>query len=224
MGANVAPHKSYNPASTTQATDWLRDTWWKHIEDKLEAVKHFRYVGARLSTSSSTTTSTISKRWEKAMQQLSRLRYSLATIKAKKKTTAANTYVAAFYGTEAAAIATAKVAQLTVAVIGVFPFRNDTHTHTMQTFSSPRSPEVKRIWTHRPRFPQGELCKSGGPFAKERFSTWEPNESWPTMSHRASSSHPSGIMGSQHVKETVQIVFLHLKFILPLKGMIQNGI
>ena len=61
------------------------------------------------------------------MQQLRKLKYCPATVEAKAKAIATKTFAAAFYGIEAAEIATAKVAQPTAAVIDVFRSRNNFH-------------------------------------------------------------------------------------------------
>ena len=127
MGPRVAPDKSYNFASTQVATRWLQETWWPHIGNYIEVVKDFRYLGAHLSTRASTRSPTLNKRWDKASQQLRKLKYCPATVEAKAKAIATKTFAAAFYGIEAAEIATAKVAQLTAAVIDVFRSRNDFH-------------------------------------------------------------------------------------------------
>ena len=66
----------------------------------------------------------INKRWDKAMQQLRKLKYCSATVEAQAKAILAKVYAAAFYGVEAAEVPAAKVAQLTLAVIDVFRSRS----------------------------------------------------------------------------------------------------
>ena len=69
IGAKVAPSNSYNFASSQKATKWLDQTWWEHIKANIEVVKDFKYLGAHLTSISATTSPTINKRWDKAMQQ-----------------------------------------------------------------------------------------------------------------------------------------------------------
>ena len=83
MDARIAPDKSYNFASTTAATKWLNDTLWPEINDNIEVVKHFRYLGAHLTSDRSTRSPTLENRWEKAIQQLQRLKFTPASIEAK---------------------------------------------------------------------------------------------------------------------------------------------
>ena len=64
---------------------------------------------------------------ENKTKQLRKLKYTPATIKAKAKAIVAKVYAVAFYGIEAAKVATSKVNQLTAAVIDVFRSRNDSH-------------------------------------------------------------------------------------------------
>ena len=59
--------------------------------------------------------------------QLKKLRYIPATTKAKLAAIRVKVYAAAMYGVEAAEIAPAKMANMSVAVIDVFKSRNDNH-------------------------------------------------------------------------------------------------
>ena len=86
----------------------------------IEVVKDFRYLGAHLTTGSKVTSPTIDTRWDKAIQQLRRLRYCPATVEAKAKAILAK-------AVEAAEVSVARIAALTAAVIDVFRYRNDTH-------------------------------------------------------------------------------------------------
>ena len=79
------PSKSDNFACNKKATLWLDRTLWEHIQAKIEVVKDFRYLGAHLTTKNAATSPTIEKRWDKAMQQLKKLRYCPATVEAKAK-------------------------------------------------------------------------------------------------------------------------------------------
>ena len=127
MGARIAPDKSYDFASDPIAVNWLRKTWWVKIEQQIEVVKDFRYLGAHLSSGATVKSPTLCKRWDKAIQQLRRLKHCPASVEAKAKAIAAKTYASAFYGIEAASIAIAKINQLTAAAIDVFRSRNDKH-------------------------------------------------------------------------------------------------
>ena len=124
MGAKVAPSKSYNFASDSKAAKWLKETIWDHLHAKIEVVSDFRYLGAHLTTRLSPTSSTMEARWEKALNQLKRLRYVPATAEAKVGIIIAKTYVAAFYGIEAARVQPARIAKMTAAVIDVFKSKN----------------------------------------------------------------------------------------------------
>ena len=127
MGAKVAPDKSYNFASCKKARSWLRTTLWKHIDSGIEVIQDFRYLGAHLTSAKATCSSTLDKRWEKATQQLRKLRYCPATAEAKAKVILAKVYAAALYGVEAAQASPQKIANLTAAVIDAFKSRNNNH-------------------------------------------------------------------------------------------------
>ena len=111
MGAKVAPSKSYNFASDSKAAKWLQATTWDHIEAKIDVVTDFRYLGAHLTTRQSPTSSTMEARWDKALNQLKRLRYVPATAEAKVGIIIAKTYAAALYGIEAARVQPVKIAR-----------------------------------------------------------------------------------------------------------------
>ena len=87
----------------------------------------FRYLGAHLTSGTTTRSPTICKRWGKAIQQLRQLKFCLATAEAKIKAIVLKVYVVVFYGIEAVEITIDTVAQLTAAMIGVFRSRSDTH-------------------------------------------------------------------------------------------------
>ena len=99
----------------------------EHIKAKIEVVKVFRYLRAHPTTKNAVASSTIDKRWDKAMQQLRKLRYCPASVEAKAKAILAKVYAAAFYGIEAAEAPVAKIATLIAAIIDVFRSRNDNH-------------------------------------------------------------------------------------------------
>ena len=83
MGAKVAPDKSYNFGSCLKARNWLKETIWEHIDSDIHVISDFRYLGAHLTTMQATSSSTMDKRWEKAKQQLKKLRFCPATAEAK---------------------------------------------------------------------------------------------------------------------------------------------
>ena len=56
---------------------------WKHIETSIEVITEFRYLGTHLATRQATKNSTLDKRWDKAKQQLKRLRHCPASTEAK---------------------------------------------------------------------------------------------------------------------------------------------
>ena len=70
MGANVAPDKSYNFASTKVAMEWLRNTWWAGIRSNIEVVNDFRYLGAHLNAKDTCASKTLVNRLTKAGEQL----------------------------------------------------------------------------------------------------------------------------------------------------------
>ena len=102
MGANVAPDKSYNFASSNKAGRWLKNTLWKHIESSIEVIADFRYLGAHLTTRQATSSSTLDKRWDNAKQPLRRLRQCPVSTEATAKVILAKVYAGAMYGVEAA--------------------------------------------------------------------------------------------------------------------------
>ena len=127
MGAKVAPDKSYNFSNRSEASDWLAKTWWQHIDDAIEVVTDFRYLGAHISARSGCQSSTLDKRWDKAIHQLQRMKHIPATMEAKVRAIHAKVYAAGLYGVEASQVSTAKVAKLAAMVIDVFRSRNDDH-------------------------------------------------------------------------------------------------
>ena len=124
MGAKVEPAKSYNFASSKKAAVWLKQTTWDHIGAKIKVVTDLRYLGAHLTTRHAPTSPTMDARFEKAITQLKKLRYVPAAVEAKVGIILAKTYVAAFYGIEAAKVQPAKIARITAAVVDVFRSRN----------------------------------------------------------------------------------------------------
>ena len=120
MGSKVAPNKSYNFSSNKTAREWLKQTRWGNIDAEIEVVADLRYLGAHLTTKSSTSSGTLDKRWEKAAQQLRRLRYCPAECEAKVRVILNKVYAAAFYGVEAAQATPQKIAKLSAAVIDAF--------------------------------------------------------------------------------------------------------
>ena len=127
MGANVAPDKSYNFASTVEGKKWFEQTWWEGIQAKIQVVQDFRYRGAHLTAGSSCNSSTMEKRWQKAHRQVKKLRFVPATPEAKVKARHAKIYASAMYGIEAAAVTPAKIAALAASIIDVCRSRNDNH-------------------------------------------------------------------------------------------------
>ena len=69
MGAKIAPDKSYDFANDAAAVKWLKRTAC-NIDQNIEVVKDFRYLGAHLSSGTTVKSPTLSKRWDKALQQL----------------------------------------------------------------------------------------------------------------------------------------------------------
>ena len=67
-------------------------------------------------------------RWDKALQQLRKLKYCPATAEMKARTIVAKIYVGALYGVEAAEATHRRITQLTSAVIDVFRPRNNHHS------------------------------------------------------------------------------------------------
>ena len=112
MGAKVASSKSYNFASNQKTARLRNRTWWKHIDAKIEVVKDFRYLRAHLTTKSTASSPTITKRWGEAMQPLKKLKFRPATVEAKAKAKAilVKVYAAAFYGIDAADPPAARIA------------------------------------------------------------------------------------------------------------------
>lgn len=135
MGAKVAPDTSYNFASCIKANKWLKETTWKHIDSSIHVIIDFRYLCAHLTTRHATNSSTLGKRWEKAKQQLRKLRFCLAKAEAEAKAIISKIYAGAMYGVEAAGASPAKVAGLTAAVIDVLKSRNN-NQNANQFFST----------------------------------------------------------------------------------------
>ena len=120
--------KNHNFASYPAAETWLRETWWDEIDNSIEVVKDFRYLGAHLSTRANARSSTLMSRWDKAMQQLRRMKFCLATAEMKARAIITKTYAGDFYGIEAADATLGRINQLTAVVVVVFRSRNDNHT------------------------------------------------------------------------------------------------
>ena len=62
MGAKVAPTKSYNFASHPKARRWISKVKWDNIAESIEVVTDFRYLGAHITTTNSTTSTTMDDR------------------------------------------------------------------------------------------------------------------------------------------------------------------
>ena len=178
MGAKVAPDKSYNFASCKKARGWLRTTLWKRIDSGIEVIQDFRYLGARLTSAKATCSSTLDKRWGKAIQQLRKLRYCPATAEAKAKVILAKVYAAAMYGVEAAQASPLKMANLAATVIDAFKSKNNNHNANI---FSPRSPRPRTISTLQLRSSLEGCCKSGGLLAKRRGPRTDSKTSFRTM-------------------------------------------
>ena len=189
MGARIAPDKSYNFASTKVATKLLNDTLWPEINDNIEVVEDFRYLGAHLISGQTLRSKTLHSRWDKAVQQLRRLKYTPATIEAKAKTILSKTYAVAFYGIEAAEIATDKVNHLAAVVIDVFRSRNDMHNNDW-FFSSFFGD--KRDLDPNYRSSPEEPSKSAVPPAKRRSRRSSLKTSSSYTSSTAASTHHLG--------------------------------
>ena len=95
MGANVAPDKSYNFASSLIAKKRFNETAWEHIESSIQVITDFRYLGAHLTTRHAANSSTLDKIWEKAKQQLRKLRFCPAKAEAKAKAIISKIYAGA---------------------------------------------------------------------------------------------------------------------------------
>ena len=113
MGARTAPNKSYNFASTPVATKWLKETWWNEISDSIEVVKDFRYLGAHLSTRGSSRSLTLMWRWDTALQQLRKRKFTLATAEMKARAIITKILAGALYGIEAGEATCYRMNQLT---------------------------------------------------------------------------------------------------------------
>ena len=98
-------------------------------------ITDFRYLGAHLTTRHAANSSTLDKRWDKAKQQLRKLRYCPAKAEAKTRAIISKVYSGAMCGVEAASASPVKVASLTAAVIDVFKSRNNNH-NANQFFST----------------------------------------------------------------------------------------
>lgn len=110
MGAKVAPDRGYNFASCIKAKKWLNETTWKHIDSSIQVITDSRHAS---------NSSTLDNRWEKAKQQLRKLRFCPAKAEAKAKTIISKIYAGAMHGVEAAGASPVKVAGRTAAVIDV---------------------------------------------------------------------------------------------------------
>ena len=89
---------SYNFASSPVAEKWLRDTGWNEINNSIEVVEDFRYLGAHLRTRATARSPALMNRWDKTLQQLQRLKICPATAEMKARATVAKIYAGAFYG------------------------------------------------------------------------------------------------------------------------------
>ena len=83
LGAEVAPDKSMNFASTKQARKWMEETWWDEIQAHIKVVQDFRYLGAHFTTAANCISKTSEARLTTAIAQLKRLKYVPATIEMK---------------------------------------------------------------------------------------------------------------------------------------------
>ena len=113
------------------------------------------------------------KRWDKAKQQLAKLRFCPAKAEATVRVIHSKIYAGALYGVEAASATPAKVASLTVAVGDVFKSRNNNHNanqffSTIVASKSDLDP-VAQICARRVLQIRRTTCKKAG--TGERFKT-----------------------------------------------------
>ena len=118
MGATLAPNKSFNFASTSQAMDFLASIEWEHLGgDKVQVSSAFRYLGAQISVTKDLAEQIVSERFARATamaKRLARLPISTAT---KLRTIVSKLLPMAMYGVEAASPSEAAIAKLTAAFL-----------------------------------------------------------------------------------------------------------
>ena len=78
MGAKVAPSKSFNFPSHSTVKKWFDTTKWDHVEEIIDVVIDFRYLGAHQTTKHATNSATFDDRLTKAEMQFTRLRFCYA--------------------------------------------------------------------------------------------------------------------------------------------------
>ena len=106
---------------------WLKETWWKKIQDNIIVVKDLRYLGGHISTTGKMCRDTIEARCEGGLGQLTKLRYVAAEDGDKAKAILNKVYAGMMYGIEGSDITEAMTAKISAAVIDVFRNRNDIH-------------------------------------------------------------------------------------------------
>ena len=135
---------------------WIDNTKWDHVEENIDVVTDFRYLGAHLTTKHATNSATLDDRLTKAALQLERLRFCQPGVKAKVQAILGGIYVVALYGSEAAQITPAKFANISAAVIDTSRSRNG--NHNADRFSA----SVAETKTRSHMCLTGERCRFDG--------------------------------------------------------------
>ena len=75
MGANIAPRKSVNFATSAKARRCLADTWWCPLDGLIQARKGLGYISAHISTTARAKLTTLEDIIAKGLGQMKKLRY-----------------------------------------------------------------------------------------------------------------------------------------------------
>ena len=62
MGAKVAPSKSYNFATSAKVKAWIKNVKWDNIEEDIQVVADFMYLGAHINANNATSSGTLDER------------------------------------------------------------------------------------------------------------------------------------------------------------------
>lgn len=125
MGANVAPAKCFNFATTPLARKWLADTWWHHLKAKIPVVKDFRYLGPHVNIAGGRKAATLDARLDKGLGHLAGIGRLGADAKEKGTTVGANVQAGTFYGIEESDMTDRQATAFSAATIDVFKKRNN---------------------------------------------------------------------------------------------------
>ena len=127
MGARIAPDKNTNFASTTEAREWLKKTYWRAVGGAIKVEDNFRYLGAHICITGRNTANTLRKRFNSAICIMKKVARLPVNRSCKAKLIRAKIFPAALYGSEVCQPTERDIATLSTAIAGVIANKSVHH-------------------------------------------------------------------------------------------------